>query len=50
MSLRDLPEKELRREWHAARMKAADLKRELERRKTVKKHAREQSTRTRAPG
>jgi hypothetical protein len=48
MSLRDLPEKELRREWHAARMKAADLKRELERRKTVKKHTREQQTKTRA--
>jgi hypothetical protein len=50
MSLRDLPEKELRREWHAARMKAADIKRELERRKTVKKRARDDQTRTRAPG
>lgn len=50
MSLRDVPEKELRREWHAARMKAADIKRELERRKSAKAQAREQQTRTRAPG
>lgn len=50
MSLRDLPDKELRRQWHAARTLAADIKREQERRKTVKKHAREQATRMRAPG
>ena len=50
MSLRELPEKELRRKYHALRTEYADVKREIERRKTVKKHAREQATRMRAPG
>lgn len=50
MNLRDVSDKDLKRQWHAASTLAADIKREQERRKTVKKHAREQSTRTRAPG
>lgn len=50
MSLRDIPEKELRRQWHAKRMEAATIKRELERRKSAKAQQREQQTRTRAPG